>query len=114
MNDDDDEDDDDDGLATVMVMMTMMAMMTTMATVMTLRLKQTRRRRHLLQGRATVDPSTGKLKRKLKLELIFVINGLRPSQRYASNQLVVMRMAMMKIMMHVLNDTSSYCVIFHH
>ena len=50
---------------------------------------------------AVVDPSTGKLKRKLKLELIFVINGLRPSQRYASNQLVVMMMAMMKIIMHV-------------
>ena len=97
-------------------MATVMAtVMTMMATVMTLTLKQARRRRHpLLQGRATVDPSSGKLKRKLKLELIFVINGLRPSQRYASNQLVVMMMAMMKIMMHVLNDICSYQVIFHH
>ena len=63
-----------------------LTIMTVMATVMTLRLKQTRRRRHLLQGRATVDPSTGKLKRKLKMELIFVINV--PAE-YAANQLMV-------------------------
>ena len=35
---------------------------------------------------AVVDPSTGKLKRKLKMELIFVINV--PAE-YAANQLMV-------------------------
>ena len=38
---------------------------------------------------AVVDPSTGKLKRKLKMELIFVINV--PAE-YAANQLMVKMM----------------------